>query len=155
MISTYKRFWALSLNTSEKDNRVQFGLPLIINIGLLILLMYAINWIEKINYNIIFLPIIILLFLILIYPVLSSAMRRINDVGKDNVYYAFALQMYKVVLGLLVVLLLIKIFFSIDLLIVDSSMLCTLFFTIMMLLVLLYALLPSNYFKQSNHHMHQ
>lgn len=150
MLETYKRFWLLSFNNEEKDNRFQFWMPFFINIALLLLLFYSLRFIERVNFNIIFLPILILLFFIIGYPIMSSAMRRINDVGKDNIYYKNAVRLYKLAIGIICLIILTKYLMSFELFSMDTGLMATIFFSVVIILFFIYALLPSNYFHKKD-----
>ncbi|WP_414047719.1 hypothetical protein ACMGE7_02270 [Macrococcus equi] len=147
MLAVYKRFWRLWFNNEEKDTRLQFWLPFVINSVLIGLLFYSLIWIEKLENNILFLPLFLLLLLLIGYPIMSSAIRRINDVGKDNKYYKAASRFYMIAFGLIVLVNVLKYFFNI-VLIFDTQYLIEIFFAIIIVLFFIYALLPSNYFTK-------
>lgn len=150
MLDTYKRFWSLTFNNEERDNRYQFWVPFFINLLLLILLVYSLRWIERINFNIIFLPILIFSFLLIGYPVMSSAMRRVNDVGKDNSVYKNVTRLYRILLGILCLIIAVKYFLKFELFPTDIGLMSTIFITSFVIIFLCYALLPTNYFDRNN-----
>ncbi|WP_414043873.1 hypothetical protein [Macrococcus animalis] len=150
MLETYKRFWLLTFDNEEKDNRLQFWMPFFINLALLFLLIYSLRWIERVNFNIIFLPILILLLFIIGYPIMSSAMRRINDVGKDNLYYKNAARLYRLVVGIICLIFFAKYLMKFELLSMDTGLIATIFFSVVIIIFFIYALLPSNYFHKKD-----
>ncbi|ATD31084.1 DUF805 domain-containing protein [Macrococcoides bohemicum] len=150
MLDTYKRFWSLTFNNEERDNRYQFWVPFLLNIALLFLLTFSIRWIEKIEYNILFLPVIIILFLVLSMPMLSAVTRRINDVGKDNQYYKYAMGIWKIFIGIMCIIILAKYVFEIKFNLLESELFINTYFAIFIIAFVCYALLPTNYFNKNN-----
>lgn len=154
MLHTYKRFWSLTFNNEEKDNRFQFWVPSLLNVCLLFLLTFSIRWIEKIEYNILFLPVIIILFLILSMPIISAVTRRVNDVGKDNQYYKYAQGTWKLFIGIMCIIILAKYVFEIKFNLLESELFINTYFAIVISALVCYSLLPTNYFsrdKVKNH----
>lgn len=145
MLDTYKRFWMLINDYDSKDTRYQFWFSMVINIILLGFIFYFFLLSERIEYNIFIF--IIIVYLILMWAMLSSVIRRINDVGKDNIIMMWAIRVAKIFIAIGCLLLAMKYFLHFDIIPGGTSTIFNGFYPLVIIFVLLYALLPSNYFS--------
>lgn len=150
MGEAYRRFWNLTFVNDERDKRFQFWSSILIQFILLI----AFTGIFVFLYTkLVWLPLFLVGFTVIIWPVTSAVIRRVNDVGTNSFLFKRMKFLYSILVLVGAIIYLLRIFFNIQLLgIGHFNTYAMVVFLSYFIFLLWYCTLPSNFYK-SNHEL--
>lgn len=150
MGEAYRRFWNLTFVNDERDKRFQFWSSILIQFILLI----AFTAIFVFLYTkLVWLPLFLVGFTVIIWPVTSAVIRRVNDVGTNSFLFKSMKFLYSILVLVGAIIYLLRIFFNIQLLGMDHfNTYAMVVFLSYIIFLLWYCTLPSNFYK-SNHEL--
>ncbi|TDM50512.1 hypothetical protein ETI06_00620 [Macrococcoides goetzii] len=150
MGEAYRRFWNLTFVNDERDTRFQFWSSILIQFFLLI----AFTGIFVFLYTkLVWLPLFLVGFTVIIWPVTSAVIRRVNDVGTNSFLFKRMKFLYSILVLVGAIIYLLRIFFNIQLLGMDHfNTYAMVVFLSYIIFLLWYCTLPSNFYK-SNHEL--
>ncbi|QYA42937.1 DUF805 domain-containing protein [Macrococcoides bohemicum] len=142
MGEAYRRFWNLTFVNDERDKRFQFWSSILIQFILLI----AFTGIFVFLYTkLVWLPLFLVGFTVIIWPVTSAVIRRVNDVGTNSFLFKRMKFLYSILVLVGAIIYLLRIFFNIQLLgIGHFNTYAMVVFLSYIIFLLWYCTLPSN-----------
>lgn len=142
MGEAYRRFWNLSFVNDERDTRFQFWSSILIQFILLI----AFTGIFVFLYTkLVWLLLFLVGFTVIIWPVTSAVIRRVNDVGTNSFLFKSMKFLYSILVLVGAIIYLLRIFFNIQLLgIGHFNTYAMVVFLSYIIFLLWYCTLPSN-----------
>lgn len=142
MGEAYRRFWNLSFVNDERDTRFQFWSSILIQFILLI----AFTGIFIFLYTkLVWLLLFLVGFTVIIWPVTSAVIRRVNDVGTNSFLFKSMKFLCSILVLVGAIIYLLRIFFNIQLLgIGHFNTYAMVVFLSYIIFLLWYCTLPSN-----------
>ena len=155
MGEAYNRFWNLTFVNDERDTRFQFWSSMSIQFIILIAFtgIFVFLFTNRFLLSLVWLPLFLVGFTVIVWPVTSAVMRRVNDVGTNSLLFKRMKFLYSILVLVGAIIYLLRIFFNIQLLGMGHfNTYAMVVFLSYIIFLLWYCTLPSNFYK-SNHEL--
>ncbi|RAK49370.1 hypothetical protein BHX94_06035 [Macrococcoides bohemicum] len=155
MGEAYNRFWNLTFEYDERDTRFQFWSSILIQFILLIAFtgIFVFLYTNRFLLSFVWLLLYLAGFTMIVWPVTSAVIRRVNDVGTNSFLFKRMKFLYSILVLVGAIIYLLRIFFNIQLLGMGHfNTYAMVVFLSYFIFLLWYCTLPSNFYK-SNHEL--
>lgn len=147
MGEAYRRFWNLTFVNDERDTRFQFWSSMSIQFIILIAFtgIFVFLFTNRFLLSLVCLPLFLVGFTVIVWPVTSAVIRRVNDVGTNSFLFKRMKFLYSILVLVGAIIYLLRIFFNIQLLGMDHfNTYAMVVFLSYIIFLLWYCTLPSN-----------